>query len=244
MKRRTGRVNRFVLIVGGIGAAASCGRIGTAKLGPAEVVETIFLIGDAGEPDPRLPAIALDSLAAQARVVGSRGTIVFLGDNVYPAGTSGPAASNYPDALRRLDAQVKTVPSGGTGIFVPGNHDWADGGQGGLFGAATAADGLYIIRHQSTIIPQRPKNPGATVMLLPANGCPGPVVVDRERVRLILIDSQWWLHNYIVTDSVSTDPVSGCSTHNVAEITQALRDTLRTTRPGQSVIVAAHHPMI
>ena len=232
------------LTVAVIGAAANCGRIGNAKLGPAEVVETVFLIGDAGQPDPRLPAVALDSLAAQARVVGSRGTIVFLGDNVYPAGTSGPAASNYPDALRRLDAQVRAVPSGATGIFVPGNHDWADGGQGGLFGAATAADGLYIIRHQSTIIPQRPRNAGATVMLLPSNGCPGPVVVDRERVRLILIDSQWWLHNYIVTDSVSADPVTGCSTHNVAQITQAIRDSLRTTRPGQQVIIASHHPLI
>jgi hypothetical protein len=69
-------------------------------------------------------------------------------------------------------------------------------------------------------------------------------VLDRERVRLILIDSQWWLHNYIVTDSVATDPVSGCSTHNVAQITQALRDSLRTAKPGQSVIVAAHHPLM
>lgn len=237
-------VGRFVLGLGAIGAVASCGRAALPKLGPAEVVETIFLIGDAGEPDPRLPAIALDSLAAQASVIGPRGTIVFLGDNVYPAGTSGPAASNYPDALRRLDAQIRTVPSGGTGIFVPGNHDWADGGQGGFLGAATAADGLYIIRHQSAIIPQRPKNAGATVMLLPSNGCPGPVVFDRERVRLILIDSQWWLHNYIVTDSVSTDPVRGCSTHTVGQVTQALRDSLKTTRPGQSVIVAAHHPLI
>ena len=68
--------------------------------------------------------------------------------------------------------------------------------------------------------------------------------MDKERVRLILLDSQWWLHNYIVRDSLSDDPENGCSTHTIAEVTQALRDSLRTTRPGQSVIVAAHHPLI
>jgi len=210
---------------------------------PTGVVETIFLIGDAGEPDPRLPATVLDSLAVQAAAVGSRGTILFLGDNIYPAGTADSSSVNYADVLRRLDAQIRTVPSGGTGIFLPGNHDWSDEGQGGFFGAGTAADGLFIIRRQSALIPRRPKHPGATVMMLPKGGCPGPVVVDRERVRLILLDSQWWLHNYIVRDSISDDPENGCSTHTTGEITQAVRDSLKTTHPGQSVIVASHHPL-
>jgi hypothetical protein len=210
---------------------------------PAEIVETIFLIGDAGEPDPRLPATVLDSLAVQAAAVGSKGTIVFLGDNVYPSGTVEPDRANYADALRRLDAQVRAVAPGGTGIFVPGNHDWADGGQGGFFGAETAADGLFVIRRQTALIPRRPKNAGATVMVLPPNGCPGPFVVDRQRVRLILLDTQWWLHNYIVRDSLSNDPETGCSTHTVGQVTQAIRESLRTTRPGQSVIVAGHHPL-
>jgi hypothetical protein len=229
-------------LIGGV--TGSCGRASSNAPSPAQIVETIFLIGDAGEPDPRLPSDVLDSLAVQAAGVGSRGTILFLGDNIYPSGTSAPEDVNYADVLRRLDSQIKAVPSGATGIFLPGNHDWSDGGQGGFFGAATAADGLYIVRRQGAIIPQRRKNPGATVMMLPRGGCPGPAVVDRERVRLILLDSQWWLHNYIVRDSLSDDPENGCSTHTIGQITQALRDSLRTTRPGQSVIVAAHHPLI
>jgi hypothetical protein len=76
--------------------------------------------------------------------------------------------------------------------------------------------------------------------VLPADGCPGPVVVDRERVRLILLDTQWWLHNYIVRDSLSD---AKCGTHTVAQVTQALRDSLRTARPNQSVIIAGHHPL-
>jgi len=226
-----------------IGPFAGCRGPWAPTPTPAEIVETIFLIGDAGEPDPRLPATVLDSLAVQAAAVGSKGTIVFLGDNVYPSGTVEPDRANYADALRRLDAQVRAVAPGGTGIFVPGNHDWADGGQGGFFGAETAADGLFVIRRQTALIPRRPKNAGATVMVLPPNGCPGPFVVDKQRVRLILLDTQWWLHNYIVRDSLSNDPETGCSTHTVGQVTQAIRDSLRTTRPGQSVIVAGHHPL-
>jgi len=234
-----------VLLLGAIGAIAGCRNVGAPTPTPREIVETIFLIGDAGEPDPRLPATVLDSLAAQAAAVGPHApTILFLGDNVYPAGTSEPVAPNYPDALRRLDAQIRAVPSGATGIFLPGNHDWSDGGQGGFLGAATAADGLFLIRRQAALIPQRPKNSGATVMMLPQGGCPGPAVVDRARVRLVLVDTQWWLHNYIVRDSVSDDRAAGCTTHTVGEVTQAIRDSLRATRPGQSVIVAAHHPLI
>jgi hypothetical protein len=240
---RAHRVGRFVVGLVALGALVGCRAAHVATPNPTGVVETIFLIGDAGEPDPRLPATVLDSLAVQAAAVGSRGTILFLGDNIYPSGTADTSAVNYADVLRRLDAQIRTVPSGGTGIFLPGNHDWSDGGQGGFFGAATAADGLLVIRRQSRLIPRRPKHPGATVMMLPKGGCPGPVVVDRERVRLILLDSQWWLHNYIVRDSLSDDPENGCSTHTMGEITQALRDSLKTTHPGQSVIVASHHPL-
>ena len=241
--RRARRVGRFVVGSGALGAFVGCRTSHVATPNPTGVVETIFLIGDAGEPDPRLPATVLDSLAVQAAGVGSRGTILFLGDNIYPSGTADSSSVNYADVLRRLDAQIRTVPSGGTGIFLPGNHDWSDGGQGGFFGAATAADGLFVIRRQARLIPRRPKNAGATVMMLPKGGCPGPVVVDRERVRLILLDSQWWLHNYIVRDSLSDDPENGCSTHTMGEITQAVRDSLKTTHPGQSVIVASHHPL-
>jgi hypothetical protein len=237
-------VARFVAVSGVIGVIGGC-RVGSGTTPtPTASVETIFLIGDAGEPDPRLPADVLDSLAVQAAGVGARGTILFLGDNVYPAGSVEPGSANYSDAIRRLDAQIRAVPGGATGIFVPGNHDWSDGGQGGFLGAATAADGLYIVRRQSALVARRPKNAGATVMVLPVGGCPGPVVVDRQRVRLILLDSQWWLHNYIVRDSLSDDRENGCSTHTIGEVTQALRDSLRTTRPGQAVIVAAHHPLI
>ena len=244
--RRCSAVRVGSLLLGAVAALTACHRQASAPA-PADIIETIFLIGDAGEPDPRLPSVVLDSLHAQAAAVGRRGTILFLGDNVYPAGVAAPLVAplvgSYPDALRRLDAQIRAVPSNGRGIFVPGNHDWADGGAGGLLGTANASDGLYTVRREGEMVERRPRNPNATVMMAPRNGCPGPTVIDSPRVRLILLDTQWWLQNYIVRDSISDDPESGCATRTVPDIVQAVKDSLRATKPGQSVIVAGHHPL-
>src|SRR5678816_3024018 len=94
-----------------IGAVVGCPTAHVATPTPTGVVETIFLIGDAGEPDPRLPATVLDSLSVQAAGAGSRGTILFLGDNIYPSGTADASSVNYADVLRRLDAQIRTAVS-------------------------------------------------------------------------------------------------------------------------------------
>lgn len=243
--RLAGRCSALLL---GVALAGGCGHPGTNSAPrPADIVETIFLIGDAGEPDPRLASMVLDSLHAQAASVGTKGTILFLGDNVYPAGVSAPLVAplvgSYPDAVRRLDAQIRVVPTNGRGIFLPGNHDWADGGGGGVLGSAGASDGLYTIRREGELVERRPKNPNATVFMAPRNGCPGPTVIDSPRVRLILLDTQWWLQNYIVRDSISDDPETGCANHTIPEIVQAVKDSLRATKPGQSVIVAGHHPL-
>ena len=229
---RARRVGRFVVGLSALGALVGCRTAHVATPNPTGVVETIFLI--------RRCRRARSAAARQPCSTPSRSRRPAADPRNDPV----PRRQHSPlrhgrllrrdlrGRLRRLDAQIRTVPSGATGIFLPGNHDWSDGGQGGFLGAATAADGLYVIRRQARLIPRRPKNAGATVMMLPKNGCPGPVVVDRERVRLILLDSQWWLHNYIVRDSLSDDPENGCSTHTIGEITQAVRDSLKTTHPG------------
>src|SRR5688572_13611518 len=56
-----------------------------ANLAPADIDTSLFLIGDACEPDPREKSAALDSLTAQA-TAAPQPVIVFLGDNVYPDG--------------------------------------------------------------------------------------------------------------------------------------------------------------
>lgn len=207
------------------GCARMPGMADMSAVVPDEIETTLLLIGDAGEPDPRRVGAPLDSLRTHALEAPARTIVVFLGDNVYPAGIPEDGAAEYADARRRLAAQVNAVPAGARGIFVPGNHDWAH----------SEPFGLYAIRLQERLI--RDLAQGRDVRLLPANGCPGPVSVDAGRLRLVLLDTQWWLHSYIVTDEASDCPT------NVHTVTSALREQVRT-EPGRVVVVAAHHPLM
>jgi hypothetical protein len=209
-------------------ALPACGlKLPADTVRPDEIETTVLLIGDAGEPDPRNPLPPpLDSLAAHAAAAPDRTVIVFLGDNVYPDGIPEEGAAEWADARRRLAVQVRAVPPGARGIFLSGNHDWASGD----------AFGLYAVRLQERLI--RELADGRAVELLPSNGCPGPVSIDRGRLRLVVLDTQWWLHSYIVEDEDSNCPT------NVRTVTAALREAVRPTREDQVVVVAAHHPLL
>jgi len=197
------------------------------ELAPADIETTLFLIGDAGEPDPRQVSSPLDSLAVQAAEAPERTIIVFLGDNVYPAGIPAEGAAEWADARRRLEAQVRTIPQRARGIFVPGNHDWAN----------ATPFGLYSIRLQEQMIASLAQ--GRNVRLLPSNGCPGPSSLDIGRLHLVLLDTQWWLHGFIVRDDKSACPAS-----TIGAVTAALREQVRPQGEGRIVFVAAHHPLM
>lgn len=201
-----------------------CAAISIPDPAPDAVETTIFLIGDAGEPDPRERSGALDSLAAQAAAHPERSVVVFLGDNVYPAGVPEPGSAWYADAVRRLDTQIEAVPPGVLGIFVPGNHDWA----------YHEPDGLYSIRRQGELVSARAG--GRRVQMRPSNGCPGPDVLDVGRTRLLFLDTHWWLHEYIVHDSASA-----CLT-TMDAVTDELR--AQTAVEDRIVVLLAHHPLM
>lgn len=199
-----------------------------AEVPPEEIEHTLFLIGDAGEPDPRAEqtGIPLDSLTAHVTPVAERSTVVFLGDNLYPPGILEPGSAETADAMRRIDVQVRAIPEGARGIFVPGNHDWA----------TEEPFGLYAIRAQEEMIASFAR--GRDVRLLPTNGCPGPTTLDVGRMRLILLDTQWWLHKFIVRDS------STSCTNTVGGVTSELRHAVKAPGANRIVVVAAHHPLM
>jgi hypothetical protein len=195
---------------------------------PAEIETSVFLLGDAGEPNPREIGAPLDTLTAHASVSPERNVIIFLGDNIYPDGLPEEGHAEWADARRRLEAQVLAVPMGVRGIFLPGNHDWA----------GTKPFGLYSIRLQEQMIRRLAR--GRDVRMLPGNGCPGPVTFDAGRFRFIAMDTQWWLHEYIVKDSATNCPTQ------IGQVTRTLRDQIQSWQnvPGGVVVVGGHHPMM
>lgn len=195
---------------------------------PGTLDASLFLVGDAGAPrtprEPLLDALA-DATAARVRVLGrDRVTVAFLGDNVYPAGLRASDHRGRAEDERRLDAQLDAVRrSGARGIVVPGNHDWADGGD----------DGWEAVKRQTRFVAAR----GARV--LPPDGCPGPAALSLgAHLELIFLDTQWWLQR----GARPSDAGSGCAESSEAEIERALAASLQAAGD-RHVVVLAHHPL-
>ena len=195
---------------------------------PEEIENTILFIGDAGEQDPRRRSSILDSLYSMASQAKERTTIVFLGDNVYPFGVPRDTSDYYDDARRRVLDQVNAVPAGVKAIFIPGNHDWQ----------AAGPFGLYAVRLEERLLLQLARERGKDIRMLPGNGCPGPAAVEIGRLRLILLDTQWWLHDWIVKDERSNCP------GDMGTVTANLREMVGSIQDGRVVIVAGHHPLM
>ncbi len=210
-----------------LGADGPCGAVSAAPGSKAEEVETrLFLVGDAGNPAPRGEPV-LTALARELARDPAHSLVAFLGDNVYPRGLPAADARSRSEAERRLGAQVAAVrASGARGLFLPGNHDWASEGE----------EGWEAVRRQAAFVDGR----GApTVVFRPEGGCPGPAVVDLgARLRLVLLDTQWWLHE----GPRPRHPASDCPADSEEEVLEALREALCSAGDRQ-VVVLAHHPL-
>jgi calcineurin-like phosphoesterase family protein len=192
----------------------------------ARLVSRIYLIGDAGDPrpggEPVLQALSRDLSQGTGSPV-----VVFLGDNIYPKGMPRVEDPARGEAERRILAQLETVRrAGAKAYFVLGNHDWARHGE----------DGWNAAVRQEQYIDSAGRG---FAVLAPGGGCPGPGVVDvGPRVRLLLLDTQWWLH----PGTKPTDPASNCPADSESEIVDSIRSAIRNAG-SRMVVVAAHHPL-
>jgi hypothetical protein len=150
--------------------------------------------------------------------------VLYLGDNVYPHGLGEPGSLTWAEDSAKVASQVSLVAGpralekGARGIFLAGNHDWGERkdqeGAVKLFHLGALLDGLRAT--------------GPAVALVPPPGTGGPVVVDvGTRLRLVLLDTAWWL---LEDESDPRIPV-------VEGVSEAM-----ATAGGREVVIAAHHP--
>lgn len=191
----------------------------------AASVLDLYLIGDAGRPNPEGEPM----LIAMKRVIEERGAgravVAFLGDNIYPDGLPTEEAAYRREAERILSAQMDVpLSTGAAGIFVSGNHGWDHSGPEGW---------REIVLQQEFV----EAHGAGRVEFLPGGGCPGPVVRDLGGVRLMVLDTQWWLHPY-----EKPTPESPCPADTQEEVTALIRTALRDAGD-EPVVVLAHHPL-
>jgi hypothetical protein len=251
----------LLLVAVALAAVASCGGrglyvrdgLGTcAGCIPAagrELDTRVVLLGDTGEANRDNGVI--DVLRQVGGEAPGRTLVVFLGDNVYPRGLPAESEVGADGERARAEGVLRVwleaaESTGAETVFIPGNHDWNRGHDGGM--ERILAQAQWLAGHAAD--PRR-------VRLLPADACPGPVILDRgEKVRVVLVDTQWLIGArrargercswgipgaMLPLDQASSeDPDDGVATE--ADVYAALRRAVAEAGD-RRVLYAGHHPL-
>lgn len=188
-----------------------------AALAPAvETVQTrVLLLGDGGLAEPG--SAVLSALASRSRLPAATTLVVFLGDNVYPEGLPPLGHPGRAKAERHLQAQLSPfADSSAELLFLPGNHDWEMGGEQGARAVQRMADWVNAAQV------------GGSVRFAPAVGSGGVECFDRAGLRLVALDTQWWLQP-------GNEP-------SRADFGRRVRECLEQA-DAQTSLVFGHHPM-
>lgn len=231
MRRGTQWLSRALLV-----SAMACTTHAPAQLRPslgenpgvqAPPDARLLFIGDAGGPAPNEVLEALEASLREPPVAMA----VFLGDNVYPDGMPADGSPARAEAERRLRAQLAAVlAAGATGIVVPGNHDWG----------SPEEHGVHVLAREAAFVA---REGGGRVRFQPTAGCPGPDVVEvGATVRLVMLDTEWWLR--VASAGAAPDSSAGrsCPASHDA-VLDALGRAI-AGGAGRRVIVVAHHPLV
>ncbi len=216
--------------------------------------QRVILVGDAGEPKACLKTegIAREEICEPVLKLLKNWALkkpkktftVFLGDNVYPDGilkgvrkscdgedsnkcvcqineNDRDKAEEFP-----LSIQARVLSeSGSSGVFVPGNHDW---------GGSEGPD-YCVLENQFSLLEKMSAREWPGVYNLPLQaGCPGPVKIDLNGVRIIILDTQWWL--------TPNEPPENCKLESLKLATEKMRELL-VSAGDREIIIATHHPL-
>ena len=183
----------------------------------------IVLVGDAGQlTNGHQPVV--DAVINNVPL-NKETTIIYLGDNLYKEGLPDNTLPTFAMAKAPLDSQINIAQGTDAKVFfIPGNHDWANGGDNGY---------RSIIRVQTYIDFLSNDN----VVMQPRDGCPGPVAAKiSSDIVLIMLDTQWWLQE---TDKPGIE--SDCPAKTKDEVLVQLEDLMQKNSD-KLIILAAHHP--
>jgi len=187
---------------------------------------SVALIGDIGAITNANDSVML-LVQKWMNYIGEAGSIVLLGDNIYPKGLPPETDRHYADAKSKLDNQLQVFKNyPGRVIYLSGNHDWNKGRRSGF---------SYVLRQQDYVL----QNLSKANAYLPLDGCPGPVTFPlAPGLRLVVINTQWWVQRGIRPIGKAYN----CSIESIDEFFTALENILSQYQHEQ-IIIAAHHPL-
>ncbi len=186
----------------------------------AKVAYSVLLVGDTRRLFTNEALIKL--LEFHISSADKNSTLIFMGDNIEPKGLPDSDHRLWNTALKSILTQFRIIENyKGKVIFIPGNHDWANGQK----------EGLSYIKNQRKFIEDYLDKKD---VFLPKKGSPGPVEINlTEDIVLIIIDSHWWLHDF----SKSYDGIE-----DEADFFIQIKDIFDRNRD-KKIIFTAHHPL-
>ena len=191
-----------------------------------EISHTFFLIGDAGlSPMGGMNAVLKSFRRRLQQSDQKNSTVLFLGDNIYPAGLPDPVDSTlaYREAKNNLDAQIKSLEGfSGNKYFIPGNHDWY-------------TEGLVGLERQQKYI-QRALD--SKEVFFPEDGCPMKTLEINDDVLVVAIDTEWYLTNWDKRPDINDK----CDIKDRDKFFEEVESIIKKNRH-RTVILAPHHPM-
>ncbi|MET4140576.1 metallophosphoesterase [Pedobacter sp. UYP1] len=183
----------------------------------------VIFIGDAGE----MNTAQRESLKNAAKhVIAGKTTVMYLGDNIYPAGMGLPGSKEEETTRQILQSQFQPMRQMGAAVyFIPGNHDWDKMGPDGL--AKIIRQGEYLAEQNDSLL-----------KMIPPNGCPDPTAIQlTDNLTIIAFDSEWWLYPY-----AKQNPESECSCKTKDDVIARMQELLEANR-GKIILFADHHPL-
>lgn len=197
-----------------------------SNLFDGKLLEEVYLIGDVGA-DSSKSKYALNLLHNHLnKSEDSSTSVIFLGDNIYPKGLHKKDHYLRPQDEININAQLKSVEGfDGEIVFIPGNHDWEQGGENGFENVKRQEDYIQDALDKKAF--------------RPSDGCAGPDDIEiSDNLTLILIDTQWWLHKHEKGRGEKDD----CNVSTKEEFLIEFKDLLKKNRD-KNVVVAGHHPL-
>ncbi len=189
----------------------------------ASLKHTVFLVGDAGNSDTQDSKITLNYLKNRLELAKKESTLLFLGDNIYPAGMPAPDKKERKLAEEKLDYQINLTKNfKGKAIFIPGNHDWY-------------SENVKGLKRQEDYVNEKLGKKS----FLPKNGCGIDDIKLNDETSLVIIDSQWYLENWNDHPDINAD----CKIKNREDFFSELEDLLNKNQ-NKTVLLAIHHPLV
>lgn len=188
------------------------------------IIHTFYLVGDAGNLDQDEAFHNMNILKDSLSKASENSTLIFLGDNIYPAGMPKKEDKERGLAEKKMDNQISLSNQfKGKTIFIPGNHDWYNNGIKGL-----KREEDYVIEKL-----------GDKSAFAPRNGCPIETRKINKKLTLILVDTEWVLANWDKNPGINEK----CDIKTREDFYTEFEDQLNKNQ-NRTIVVATHHPLI